>query len=79
MTKKLFRVTVPLKLRYPGTKTFELAAVNEIVEERVEPADNPADVRVYRLHKEYNDFQSFIVSRSDLDANTTPVVEPAPV
>jgi len=78
MPKKLWKVHVPLKLRYPGTKTFELAAADEIVEERLEPADNPSDVRVYRLHKEYNDFQSFIVSRADLEANTKPVDEPGP-
>ncbi len=73
MPKKLWKVHVPLKLRYPGTKTFEVAAIDEIVEERTEPADSPADVRVYRLHKDYNDFQSFIVSRSELDANARPV------
>ena len=66
---------MPLKLRYPGTKTFALAALDEIVEERLELADSPADVRVYRLHKECNDFQSFIVSRSELDASAKPVDE----
>ena len=75
MPKKLWKVHVPLKLRYPGTKTFELAAVDEIVEERMEPADSSADVRIYRLHKEHNDFQSFIVSRSELDASARPVDE----
>jgi hypothetical protein len=75
MPTKLWKVHVPLKLRYPGTKTFEVAAIGDIVEERGEPGttDSPADVRVYRLHKEHNDFQSFIVSRADLDANARPV------
>jgi hypothetical protein len=77
MPKKLWKVHVPLNLRYPGTKSFEVAAIDEIVEERLEPTttNSPADVRVYRLHKEHNDFQSFIVSRSELDANTKPVSE----
>ena len=75
MPKKLWKVHVPLKLRYPGTKTFALAALNEIVEERMEMADSPTDVRVYRLHKECNDFQSYIVSRSELDASAKPVDE----
>ena len=77
MPKKLWKVHVPLNLRYPGTKSFEVAAIDEIVEERLDPAttDSPAEVRVYRLHKEHNDFQSFIVSRSELDANTKPVSE----
>ena len=71
MPKKLWKVHVPLKLRYPGTKTFQVAAIDEIVEERAEAGttDSPADVRVYRLHKEYNNFQSFIVSRAELDAS----------
>ena len=75
--EKLWKVHVPLKLRYPGTKIFQVAAIDEIVEERVEPGttESPADVRVYRLHKEHNDFQSFIVSRSELDANTRLVSE----
>ena len=73
MPKKLWKVHVPLKLRYPGTKTFELAALDEIVEERLDPTDSPTDVRVYRLQKEHNDFQSFIVSRAELDANARPV------
>ena len=73
MTKKLWKVHVPLKLRYPGTKTFEVAAIGEIVEERAEAgtSDSSDDVRVYRLHKEFNDFQSFMVSRSELDSNAT--------
>jgi hypothetical protein len=75
MPKKLWKVHVSLTLRYPGTKTCEVAGVDEIVEECAEPADSPADVRVYRLHKGYNDFQSFIVSRSELDANAKPVDE----
>ncbi len=78
MPKKLWKVHVPLKLRYPGTKTFELAALDEIVEERMEPTDSPGDVRVYRLQKGCNDFQSFIVSRSELDANTKLVDEHEP-
>jgi hypothetical protein len=75
MPKKLWKVTVELKLRYPGTKIFQLATADEIVEERVEPgtSDSAAEVRVYRVHKEYNDFQSFIVSRSELDANAVVV------
>ena len=77
MPNKLWKVHEPLKLRYPGTKTFQVAELNEIVEERPESnaADNPDDVRVYRLHKEHNDFQSFIVSRSDLDASAKLVTE----
>jgi len=71
MPKKLWKVHVPLKLRYPGTKTFEIAAIGEVVEERGEPEINSSadDVRVYRQHKDFNDFQSFMVSRSELDAN----------
>jgi hypothetical protein len=71
MPKKLWKIHLPLKLRYPGTKTFEVAAIGDVVEERAEPgmADESGDVRVYRLHKEYNDFQSFMVSRSELDSN----------
>jgi hypothetical protein len=71
MPKKLWRVHVPLKLRYPGTKTFEVAEVGEVVEERGEPelSASSDDVRVYRQHKAYNDFQSFMVSRSELDAS----------
>jgi hypothetical protein len=69
MTKKLWKVHVPLKLRYPGTKAFATAALDEIVEERMDVSDNPTEVRVYRLHREHNDFQSFIVSRSELDAS----------
>lgn len=78
MTKKLWKVHVPLKLRYPGTKTFETAAINEIVEERVEagtPDAPESEVRVYRRHKEFNDFHSFIVLRSELDASANPVTE----
>ena len=79
MTKKLWKVHVPLKLRYPGTKTFETAAINEIVEERVEAgtaSETPdAEVRVYRRHKEFNDFHSFIVLRSELDASANAVTE----
>ena len=66
---------MPLKLRYPGTGIFEVAATDEIVEERTEPTDSPDDVRVYRLHKDHNDFHSFIVSRSELHANAKPVDE----
>jgi len=69
---------VPLKLRYPGTRTFETAGVDEIVEERVEQgiSETPeAEVRVYRRHKEFNDFHSFIVSRADLDASAKQVGE----
>jgi len=71
MPKKLWKVHVPLKLRYPGTKTFEVADIGDIVEERAEAgtSDGSADVRVYRLHKEHNDFQSFMVSRSELDSS----------
>jgi hypothetical protein len=71
MPKKLWKVHLPLKLRYPGTKTFEVAAIGDIVEERAEAVgrDGSDDVRVYRLHKEHNDFQSFMVSRSELDSN----------
>jgi hypothetical protein len=77
MPKKLWKVHVPLKLRYPGTKTFEIAAIDDIVEERAEPGttDSFANVRVYRLHKEHNDFQSFMVSRAELDSNARPVPE----
>jgi len=32
-------------------------------------------VRVYRLHKEHNDFQSFIALRSELDASAKAVSE----
>ncbi len=80
MTKKYWKVHVPLRLRYPGTKTFEVAAIDEIVEERVEAtaADNAdSEVRVYRRHKEFNDFHSFIVTRSDLDSSANPVSESA--
>jgi hypothetical protein len=79
MQKKLWKVHVPLKLRYPGTKTFQVAEIDEIVEERAEAGttDSPADVRVYRLHKEYNNFQSFIVSRSELDSNARLTAEQA--
>lgn len=69
MPKKLWKIHVPLKLRYPGTKAFATAALDEIVEERTESTDSPAEVRVYRVNKGHNDFQSFIVSRSDLDAS----------
>jgi hypothetical protein len=71
MQKKLWKIHVPLKLRYPGTKTFEVAAIGDIVEERAETgtSDGSADVRVYRLHKDHNDFQSFMVSRSELDSS----------
>jgi hypothetical protein len=71
MPKKLWKVHMPLKLRYPGTKTFEMAAIDDIIEERAEPgtSDGSGDVRVYRIHKEYNDFQSFMVSRAELDTN----------
>jgi hypothetical protein len=71
MPKKLWKVHVPLKLRYPGTKTFEVAAIGDIVEERAEPgtSESSDDVRVYRLHKEHNDFHSFMVSRAELDSS----------
>jgi hypothetical protein len=77
MPKKLWKVHVPLKMRYPGTRASELAAIDEILEERAEPGttDDSADVRVYRLHKEHNDFQSFIVLRSELDASAKTVPE----
>ncbi len=78
MTKKFWKVHAPLKLRYPGTQTFETAGVDEIVEERVETgisATPEAEVRVYRRHKEFNDFHSFIVSRTELDASAKPVGE----
>ena len=79
MTKQFWKIHAPLKLRYPGTKTFETAGIDEIVEERVEPGtvDSSAanDVRVYRRHKEFNDFHSFIVSRSELDASAKLVSE----
>jgi hypothetical protein len=54
-----------------------MAAVDEILEERAEPgtADSAAEVRVYRLHKEHNDFQSFIALRSELDASAKAVSE----
>ena len=75
MPKKLWKIHLPLKLRYPGTGIFEMAAADEIVEERTEPTDSPDDVRVYRLHKDHNDFHSFIVSRSELSANAKVVNE----
>jgi len=77
MMKKLWKVHMQLKLRYPGTKAFQVAAIDEIVEERREPGttDISDDVRVYRLHQEHNDFQSFIVSRSDLEASAILVSE----
>ena len=77
MLKKLWKVHMQLKLRYPGTKIFQFAAVDDIVEERgeAETTDISADVRVYRLHQEHNDFQSFIVSRSDLDASAKRISE----
>jgi hypothetical protein len=77
MPNKYWKVHVPLKIRYPGTGTSEIAAVDEILEERV-TAGTPAgdgDVRVYRLQKGHNDFQSFLVSRSELDANARAVTE----
>jgi len=77
MPRKFWKVHVPLKLRYPGTKTFQVAELDEIVEERLEqgPNESPAEVRVYRMHKEHNNFQSFIVSRTELDASAKPVSE----
>jgi hypothetical protein len=77
MPKKLWKVHVPLKIRYPGTRASEMAAVDEILEERAEPGttDSAAEVRVYRLHKEHNDFQSFIALRSELDASAKAVSE----
>jgi hypothetical protein len=71
MSKKLWKVHVPLKLRYPGTKTFEIAEIGDIVEERAEAgiSDGSGEVRVYRLHKDHNDFHSFMVPRSELDSS----------
>jgi hypothetical protein len=77
MPNKLWKIHEPLKLRYPGTKIFQVAVQDEIVEERpgTSALDSSDDVRVYRLDKGQNDFQSFIVSRSDLDARAKLVSE----
>jgi hypothetical protein len=77
MPRKLWKVHAPLKIRYPGTGASEVAAVDEILEERAGPgtSDTGTEVRVYRLHKEHNDFQSFIVLRAELDASAKAVSE----
>ncbi len=74
---KLWKVDAPLKLRYPGTQAFEVAAIGDIVEERTEAgaAEPAGEVRVYRRHKEHNDFQSFMVARSELDSKAKPFTD----
>jgi hypothetical protein len=76
MPKKLWRVGGPLKLRTPGTQTYQYAELGESLEEVTMPGttDSPNDVRVFRT-KEDRTIRSYIVSRSELAANAKPISE----
>jgi hypothetical protein len=75
MTKKFWKVHGQVKLRPFGTQAYEYADAGEILEEIVPgTTDGRDEVRVFRSSEKHT-IQSYIVSREELEANTTPVSE----
>lgn len=76
MPKSLWKVHGHLELRDPSTQAYQYAEIDETLEEVTMQGttDSPDDVRVFRM-KETHTIQSYIVSRSALEANATRVSE----
>lgn len=76
MPKSLWKVHGRLELRNATTQAYQYADPDETLEEVTMPGttDSPDDVWVFRT-KERHTIQSYIVSRSALEANASLVSE----
>ncbi len=76
MLKSFWKVHGRLELRTPSTQAYQYADSDETLEEVTMPGttDSPDDVRAFRT-KVAHTIQSYIVSRSALEASATRVSE----
>jgi hypothetical protein len=76
MLKNLWRVHGTLELRNQRTQAYQYSDIGETLELVTTRAEGVSfdDVRVFRT-KERHTIQSYVISRSALEANATPVFD----